>query len=917
LSIAANIKTYEVGAATANASYVQEGATVIVSWAGASTNDPSASFAKNGTPTITFGGNAIEVTPTTTGFSFTVPSVSLNSSYTLSIPANAFGYAAGSTYNEAQNIVFNTPLIADGTYYLRVASTFDGTSTGTSNAVGKYLARGNNNGTHTTVDLYGLPIQVVTDGDNKSTLSPADTKRFFYHASSWDSWADRVTADDNVAKFDITLHDGVYRIHNVAQTAGTYLKYNTGDVNKDIINVFDDGNGTNSGPIINWTFETPAQHATVMASLKNSVAATAATAAATANATLYGSLAGITTVADLETAVSALPAAAEVVKASAITSVSEKYQGSQPGSGNTGEIVYSGNIDIYTPGLYRFAIQGFYRAANNEITTALHTANTDFPPVVAFLGNAKTQLKSLFDEVGQDEATVTTGSLADVSYNDKYYANSTSAALVMLKDGKYENIVWAYISEPGTYKYGVMYQGYANSNAQWFIYSPQSVSLTSYVSELAGSTEYAALNAAIDTYDKIGFEKDEYAVYNNYASIKILNDAKAINQSNKNGKAEVEAITAALTGATWVINTEEMNAVYDGTFAAATNDGAPAGWTMSNNTLGGSMHSRAFVGDDRLSEFNSSKSGFFMRFDGTNSTRGSMYYYGQTSGYTMPLKANTAYRLTADFTNWGTDNEKPLQLNITGPNSFSTSQELNSTKDAAVGSDTPDKFDILFKTTDAGNYEISFQCPGSDDNKHNVLVSNIILKKPAPEAITITDANYATYVSDNALDYSNVTGLKAYKATVDEKTITLSTVTTVPAGEGVLIKANSGSYDIPVTTGVSAWAAEDNAFIRGTGAAVASEADGKYNFILNKVSDVVGFYKANGQTVATNRAYIQTSVPAARLSMTFDDKTTGIKALDIENKTINNNGIYDLQGRRIAQPVKGMYIQNGKKVIVK
>lgn len=184
------------------------------------------------------------------------------------------------------------------------------------------------------------------------------------------------------------------------------------------------------------------------------------------------------------------------------------------------------------------------------------------------------------------------------------------------------------------------------------------------------------------------------------------------------------------------------------------------------------------------------------------------------------------------------------------------------------------------------------------------------------EPITITDAGYATYVSDNDLNYEGVTGLKAYKATVSGTTITFTKVTTVPAGEGVLLQGNAGDYNIPVTTGVAAWADDANAFIRGTGAAVASGV-GPFNYILNKVDDVVGFYKANGQTVAANRAYLQSTTNNARIGLSFDDETTGISAVENVEPTTTKTVVFNLNGQRIANPSKGLYIVNGKKVIIK
>ena len=45
--------------------------------------------------------------------------------------------------------------------------------------------------------------------------------------------------------------------------------------------------------------------------------------------------------------------------------------------------------------------------------------------------------------------------------------------------------------------------------------------------------------------------------------------------------------------------------------------------------------------------------------------------------------------------------------------------------------------------------------------------------------------------------------------------------------------------------------------------------------------------------------------------------TTGIETLNVERGTLNDNSYYMLDGRRVAQPTKGLYIVNGKKVVIK
>ena len=56
---------------------------------------------------------------------------------------------------------------------------------------------------------------------------------------------------------------------------------------------------------------------------------------------------------------------------------------------------------------------------------------------------------------------------------------------------------------------------------------------------------------------------------------------------------------------------------------------------------------------------------------------------------------------------------------------------------------------------------------------------------------------------------------------------------------------------------------------------------------------------------------------ASRITMSFDDVTTGVSALSSGHGETGNAPVYDLQGRRVVKPVKGLYVTDGKKVVIK
>ncbi|MCK8622264.1 hypothetical protein [Prevotella sp. E13-27] len=187
--------------------------------------------------------------------------------------------------------------------------------------------------------------------------------------------------------------------------------------------------------------------------------------------------------------------------------------------------------------------------------------------------------------------------------------------------------------------------------------------------------------------------------------------------------------------------------------------------------------------------------------------------------------------------------------------------------------------------------------------------------------VVVSQAGLATYASNFDLDFSDVEGLSAYRAVESEGSVELHKVVVVPNGEGVLLRSTNGgtNFSVPVTDSATPWVDGYNDFKRGTGAAVASETDGKHNYILNVVDNKLGFYKAAGNTVATNRAYLQTSAALSRNSIVFDDEeenqTTTVT--DIVNSSTCDGFLYNLNGQRVKSPSSGLYISGGKLVFKK
>lgn len=187
------------------------------------------------------------------------------------------------------------------------------------------------------------------------------------------------------------------------------------------------------------------------------------------------------------------------------------------------------------------------------------------------------------------------------------------------------------------------------------------------------------------------------------------------------------------------------------------------------------------------------------------------------------------------------------------------------------------------------------------------------------ENVTITSAGWATLYTPYALDFSTVEGLEAYTATVSDNTVTLTKVDNVPAGTGVVLKGEAKDYNIPVTANSET---EKGSLEGSATEATAYDAFSGYKlYMLKKVGDNVQFVPMTSGSLAKGKAYLKIeqdnagSGEAKALSVVFVNEPTGIKSVNSDETKVN--GIYDLQGRRVSQPTKGLYIVNGKKVVIK
>ena len=195
---------------------------------------------------------------------------------------------------------------------------------------------------------------------------------------------------------------------------------------------------------------------------------------------------------------------------------------------------------------------------------------------------------------------------------------------------------------------------------------------------------------------------------------------------------------------------------------------------------------------------------------------------------------------------------------------------------------------------------------------------------------TVGDNSYATFYYDR--DVQTDANTKAYYITeVANEYAQLTEVGNeghnIPAYTAVVLvnsaKANSALFE--VTSGFSSVVSKDANLLKGTLISMTLDLSDDTNYYsMGRKDGKIGFYKFDNNDEYTiqlgaNKAYLEYAFPNSIKGFILDfDDITGIKAIDGGQRTMDGAGeVYDLSGRRVSKPVHGIYIKNGKKVLVK
>jgi len=289
------------------------------------------------------------------------------------------------------------------------------------------------------------------------------------------------------------------------------------------------------------------------------------------------------------------------------------------------------------------------------------------------------------------------------------------------------------------------------------------------------------------------------------------------------------------------------------------------------------------------------------------------------------------------------------QVYIQNPNGWTSIDGQDDDSYNAEGTNTGKTYKLTISS--ASNLEI-IQQNGILVRGKNITITNIDLFKPSNRydavPLTIGEDGIATFGSSKNLDFSSISGVTPYYASeVSTGTVTLKSVEKTRAWAGYIVQGTAGTYSIPVASSEPDWV---DAFhnLRYTGdydgnwvyrSAYSDYSDGDdendeetstdeykiknyYRYIFAKHSNEIAFYKlTSDHTLAAHKAYLETDTDitpdaGARALIIFNDgQTTSINS--VQDRKVEDGIYYNLSGQRVKIPSKGLYIVNGKKVVVR
>lgn len=219
----------------------------------------------------------------------------------------------------------------------------------------------------------------------------------------------------------------------------------------------------------------------------------------------------------------------------------------------------------------------------------------------------------------------------------------------------------------------------------------------------------------------------------------------------------------------------------------------------------------------------------------------------------------------------------------------------------------------------------SFQKAGFDNYYNDDNSSAFTFEEVAyPNTITFHDAqniNGVSHIATFSAPFATIIpeGVKAYYVSAKDTQASMTAIEAsqaIPANQGVILTSETGaSVTMVPAADETAATISDNKLGHSAGAAKTLTAGEVY--ILANGTSGTAFYPCKAGDLAMNKAYLLGNEGGKAITMNFDNTVTAINGITT-NAANAQAPIYDLSGRRVMSAAKsGLYIQNGKKFIVK
>ena len=188
--------------------------------------------------------------------------------------------------------------------------------------------------------------------------------------------------------------------------------------------------------------------------------------------------------------------------------------------------------------------------------------------------------------------------------------------------------------------------------------------------------------------------------------------------------------------------------------------------------------------------------------------------------------------------------------------------------------------------------------------------------------LTIAANDYTTLCLPFNVQLPEGSAVKAYYASAAAGDVLKLTEITgiIPANQGVILQ-NTGAAEAAINLTITTDEATTLDGNRLEGVTAKREGyDVKSNYVLADGKKGIGFYKANFTAITANKAYLPvTNVQNAQgvmMAFSFGDEVTGIDNVNVAAPAAKK--YYDLQGRRVLYPAKGIFVtEDGQKVLFK